>query len=352
MKAAGFVCVPLGSDGPDAKAKAISWNERWDRARAGQGVDTRKVWPRGSLGEGYDRFRHTDTWAQKKPRTREEWERCWPYIEPIFGDVDPSTLGLEHLDAFYAHPVNGLLAKFGVDLAHRVIKIWRALWRVVAAMGYCERDRDPSLALSRRTPSPRSATWTEGEAARLVKAAIRMGYTGLACVVAIAWDTQFAPGDIRKLTAADTTQKGGRITFQTTRNKTDKAVLRTLTRRTQRLLRAYLVSRPAEALPNAPLFRNRSGRAYSKDTLGDDFRAVREAVFPGDKRMLGHDFRRSGTVEAFAGDASPSAVSAKMGNSIDQSSELQRTYNPVNAASVRQADEARKVGRRRIREND
>lgn len=351
MKVAGFICVPLGPDGPEAKAKAIAWNERWDRARTGGDQSSVKAWPKGSLGEAYERFRRTDTWAQKAPRTREDWERGWRHIEPIFGDVSPSSLVLDHLDAFYAHPTGGLLARVGVSEAHRVIKIWRALWRVAAASGYCERDGDPSLGLSRRTPPPRSATWGEGEAVRLVKGAIRLGYVGLACVIAVAWDSQFAPADLRKLTPADMRDDRGRLMFSTTRKKTDAAVLGTLTRRTERLVRAYLASRPAKALPNAPLFRNRSGRAYSKDTLGDDFRAVRATVFPGDKRMLGHDFRRSGTVEAFTGGAEPSAVSAKMGNSIDQSSELQRTYYPVSRAAVALADEARKVGRRRIREN-
>jgi hypothetical protein len=37
---------------------------------------------------------------------------------------------------------------------------------------------------------------------------------------------------------------------------------------------------------DAPLFRNRSGLPYSKDTLGDDFREIRQIVFPGDKRQL------------------------------------------------------------------
>jgi len=351
MKAAGFVNVPLGPDGPDARGKALEWNDRWDRARLGLNKPAVKVWPRGALGEAWDRYRRTDTWGQKAERTREEWYRAWRHIEPIFGDVAPSTLTLEHLDAFYAHPEAGLLARLGVRESHRVIKVWRAFWRVAAASGYCERDADPSLAIRRRTPTPRSATWREGEAVRLVKGAIRMGYPGLASVIAVAWDTQFAPTDIRKLTPADMTVNRGSLAFAVARDKSGVAVIGTLTRRSERLIQAYLASRPAEALPNAPLFRNRSGRAYSKDTLGDDFRTVRAALMPGDTRMLGHDFRRSGTVEAFAGDASPASVSAKMGNSIDQSSELQRTYNPVNRASVALADKARKLGRRRIREN-
>jgi hypothetical protein len=36
----------------------------------------------------------------------------------------------------------------------------------------------------------------------------------------------------------------------------------------------------AELHPDAILFRNRSGNPYREDTLADDFRAVRQAVFP------------------------------------------------------------------------
>ena len=65
---------------------------------------------------------------------------------------------------------------------------------------------------------------------------------------------------------------------------------------------------------DAPIFRNRSGTPYSSDTLGDDFRDIRHLEFgPEEDRTLA-DFRRSGTQEAFAGDAKPADVSHAMGN--------------------------------------
>jgi len=78
---------------------------------------------------------------------------------------------------------------------------------------------------------------------------------------------------------------------------------------------------------------------------------VREAVSPGDKRRL-MDMRRSGAVEAGAGDVDPIALANKMANSIDKSGELQDTYLPRQVAVVRLADDARRRGRRRIRENE
>ena len=51
--------------------------------------------------------------------------------------------------------------------AHRVIKVWRALWKKMAVFGYCEADRDPSLVFVNSAPQPRQALWTEGEASGL-----------------------------------------------------------------------------------------------------------------------------------------------------------------------------------------
>ena len=91
--------------------------------------------------------------------TREDWERGWSHIAPIFGDLAPRTVTLEHVDAWY----HALKVMKSVSEAHRAMKIWRALWNVAAAMHYCSADEDPSLGIRRETPKGRSATWEEGE---------------------------------------------------------------------------------------------------------------------------------------------------------------------------------------------
>ena len=351
MRAQGFQSIRCGEDGPEAWAVAASMNDKWQRARRGLGeAMAAKGYPRGSLGEALQKYRLTQTWAGKAPRTREDWDRGWARIEPVFGDVAPATVDLAIIDLFYADPEVGLLARHGIREAHRVIKIWRALWRVAAALGYCERDHDPSLAIRRTTPKPRSAVWREGEIVRLAKGAIRAGYGGLACIIAVAWDTQLSPGDVRKLTPAHMGEESGRIIFRIDRSKTGAAALGTLSRRAEALVRRYLASFGAKPMPGAQLLRNRSGRPYSKDTLGDDFRAVRARVLPGDDRKL-LDMRRSGAVEASAGGVNMNDLAAKMANTINQSSELQRTYQPTDLAAVRNADAARRRGRGAIREN-
>ena len=75
-----------------------------------------------------------------------------------------------------------------------------------------------------------------------------------------------------------------------------------------RLLGAYLEKLGVVLTGESYIFRNRSDASYSKDTLGGDFGVVRAAEFgPLERRMLGH-FRRSGAVEAIAGDATRRAV--------------------------------------------
>jgi hypothetical protein len=344
MKRAGFASVPCGPDGPEAWAIAAAWNARWRDHRRG-GAAPR--WPTSSLGEAFEKFRRTDTWARKALKTRQEWEAMWRlHIAPYFGDHSPKSATLDRLDRWYAL----LLRDKGVREAHRAMKIWRALWRVVGAMKYCDPDQDPSIGIRRKTPTPRSAVWSEGEAVRLVKGAWRMAYHGLAALLAIAWDTQLAPIDCRRLTPAQMTRNGQRVTFAIGRAKTGVAALGTLGARTQRLLSAYIDGLGAEPMPDAPLLRNRSGGAYTKECLNKDFAKVRAGVFGKSETRKIMDMRRSGAVEAMAGQVDDAALAAKMANTIDQSRELQRTYIPVDPASVERADQARRRGRARLRD--
>jgi hypothetical protein len=369
MATLGFKMADCGEDGPHAWAIAHQWNARWDIARAkiakGETPESpakmERIFPAGSLGEAFARFRGTKTWLEKKPRTREDWLRGWKHIEPIFGDVDPKTVSLEDLDSWYA----ALLAAVGIREAHRAMKIWRALWRIAGTLKtarggkYCERDQDPSLGIRRKTPKPRNAIWFEGEAVRLVKRAWRMHFHGLAVALAVAWDSMLSPVDVRTLTPAQLRRDARGPLFTLDRTKTGAPAIATLSKRTARLLEGYLATLPT-LHPDAPIFRTRGHAAgpgrprppvpYTADTLGDDFRAVREAEFPGDTRQL-MDFRRSGSVEAEAGEADERALAKKMGNTIDRNRALRATYLPPNATVVRLTDEARVRGRRRLRDS-
>jgi hypothetical protein len=343
MRAEGFKPARCGLDGPTAWNIAAQWNERWQRHRQGRAQDQASKWPVGSIGEAFERLKKTDVWTAKKPRTREEWERAWSRISPVFGDLPPTSaeISLESLSRFRSFIANSVSSRE----AWRVIKIWRALWNVCASLQYCGNKKDPSLAISNSAPAPRSASWSEGETVILAKMAWRKEYHGLAVAIAFAWDTQFSPVDLRGLTMAGIRGQGADRHFPVDRAKSGRSALGTLSKRSLALLDAYLEKQPCEV---GAILRNRSGAVYSRFTMPDDFAVVREMCFSGDKRTLA-DMRRSGAIELQAGGAAPSATAAKMANSISSANAIHKTYQPVDLETVRQADAARRLGRQRIR---
>ena len=147
-------------------------------------------------------------------------------------------------------------------------------------------------------------------------------YRGLACFIAVCWDTQSSPVDARTLWG------------------TAQSAIGTLSTRTERLTTAYLSGLGADLHPDAVMFRNKSGNPYREDSLAHDFAAVRELAFLGDNRRL-MDMRRSGVVEAIARRCRPLALSAKLVTSIQQSNALHRTYAPVDIEAACSTDEAR-----------
>jgi hypothetical protein len=191
MRALGFASVPCGRDGPDAWVTAEEWNRRWDATRRGQAPspamaaadnlspersEELTVYPVRSLGEAFRRYRRIDEWARKAPRTREEWWRAWRRIKPVLSDCDPRTVTLEDVSAWR----KAIEDTLSLREAHRCVKIWRALWKVSAALGYCIRDADPSLGVRNTAAKGRSETWSEGEVVRLYKRAWRMAFPALA----------------------------------------------------------------------------------------------------------------------------------------------------------------------------
>lgn len=357
MRAAGFRGVPCGNDGPDAWKIAEEWNRRWQAAKRGETPMVRAenlspmqseeatIYPPKSIGEGFRRYRRTAEWAGKKPRTREDWWRAWRRIKPVFGDCDPKTVTLEDL-SLWRQAIEDTVS---LREAHRALKIWRALWKVLAALGYCMREADPSLGVRNRAAKGRSEVWTEGEAVRLFKRAWRMEYHGLAAVIAVSWSTMLSPGDVRALRASQLARGTDGTAFFTERGKTATPVGGTLSDRAIAALAAYLERLGLELHGEAYVFRSRSGQPYSKDTLGDDFRAVRAAEFDGLERRTLADFRRSGAVEAIAGGAGAEHLAHAMGNTLSASNALFATYVPVNKASIAAVMDARRKGRRKNR---
>jgi integrase len=358
MKAMGFQPVSLGLHGPEAKAIAYQWEARYQRARRGEDPTPGQFYPPDSVGDGFARFKRSNEWKRKPPRTKEDWERGWRMIEPVFGRDAPSTITFEHLDLWYSR----LCSLKGEGEAGRAMKTWRALYKVLASMKLCVAGQDPSLSIRKKAVAGRTETWREYEIVRLVKDAWRNGYCGLACIIAVAWDTGFSPVDARTLTPSQAVTSGQDMAFLIQRGKTGEPAIGTLSRRAQRLVEAYVRSMPYDLHDDAPIFRTkgyaptakggrpRNSVPYTKDSLVSDFADARKRVFGSDDKRRLMDARRSGAVEANAGGASVESLAAKMGNSIDENKKLQATYMPVNIAAVRAADDARRIGRKKLGE--
>ena len=97
-------------------------------------------------------------------------------------------------------------------VAHKTLRVWRAFWTIMLGMKVA-RTADPSRGIRNVAPAPRWQRWSEGEVVRLVKSAWRRGYCGLACITAVAWDTQFSPVDARTLAAGHRSIIGGKLVF-------------------------------------------------------------------------------------------------------------------------------------------
>jgi hypothetical protein len=350
MRACGFHLVPLGEE----------WNRKWQAVRRGEvppftdisnlsadEAEAVRRYPAGSIGAAFQRYVRTAEWSARALSARTKiWWPAWFRIRDMWGDVAPDSVTFEMISRWRA----ALEKKHGRGVAHKTIRVWRTFWKVMLAMKIA-RTADPSLGVRNRAPAPRWQRWTEGETVRLVKAAWREGYHGLACIIAVCWDTQFSPVDARTLADRHRAIIDGRLVFDRQvdgRAKTGRAAIGTVSKRTERLVSVYLSELGTALHPDAILFRNRSGAAYIEATLSHDFSAVRAIMFPEDKRRL-MDMRRSGVVEAIAGDAGPLGLSAKLANSIERSNALHKTYAPVDIEAVKNTDYARLRGRQKMR---
>ena len=365
MREQGFALRRLGKDEVAAKQAAIALNDEWDRYRRGERLQNKiVVYPKGSLGEAYHRamkLREEERKARgivwtNEQRSRDDWARAWRWLSPVFGDFDPVLVVAEDLLALR----NKVAQRVSESEAFRVIKVWRALWKRMGAMGYgIHADHDPSLAFSNRAPEPSQEVWPYRDVLRLVQRAWREKYYGLAAVIAVAWDSMLSPVDVRTLTPAQRARDEQGAVFFLDRAKTGRAAAGTLSRWSEAILDRYLAKLGVELHEATPIFWSRGGttgpkggrpwppRPYTKDRLGEDFRQIRTLVFgEGDERQL-QDMRRSGAVEAVRGGASAEKLSAKMANTLSESNRLHHTYVPADITPIREVDRARSEGRRK-----
>lgn len=360
----GFRPQALGPDNEATRRRAMALYERWLAVRTGRASvaptkgakATReeaclaKRYPHGSIGEAWQTYVRGGEWARKAASTRHKiwWEAWNKRIEPIFGDVRPDIVTMQDISDWRAK----IEAVSGADPAHKALKVWRAFWLVLQGLRYTQLT-DPSAKVVNREPPSRTQRYGHGEVMRLVKAAWRAGYRGMACIILVTYDTGFQPVDARTLRRRhlEVDPKTSRYVMNRSldgRAKTGVPVIGTLSKFGHHMISQYLDQGGLEHHPEAILFRMRRGGPYGESRLSNDFATIRAMVDPKDVRQL-RDMRRTGVMEVFTGADEGAAVlsSEKFGNTISHSNRLFKTYNPVDLEKVKLADEARAKGRRR-----
>lgn len=346
MRAHGFEPMALGPNGPEAQAKGLALYQSWLKAKAGEETKPAKVYPAGSLGAYYQLLRANKRfWRRRSVRTAEDYDRSWPRIEPHLGDKTITKITVHDCEDLLEH-----LEKTVSDTErYRTMKVLRKLL-ADAILRLRLNMASPALGVKNPQPAGRSAIWLGAEIPKLIAAAEteEVNQPGMAVAIRIAWDTLFSPVDIWNASYAHLKRDAGGWYLHRPRTKTAKEAFGALSNDTVKALLDYLDGLGLELTPGARLIRRPSRRAYtSKNYFAQDFRAVREAAFPGDKRQF-QDLRRSGNVEADAAGADKETMGEILANNIASSAFLDDTYTPPTVAKARQVQELRQQGRERL----
>lgn len=336
----GFVSMPLGLDGPEAREAA---RKRYQAYLVARGTAKRtSSWPKGSLGSFYDNSRHTAWWRRKSPRTREDYTRAWDIIlalRPLF----PTKLLTRIAPADWEDVQAAIEAARSVNERYRSVKAMRALFQYAEDGGKIAKS--PCKTLTNPQAPGRTQIWLGAEVDVLIRTAVREGYAGMSLALRLAWDTMFSPVDVWTLALDRVKRDRGGVYVERPRTKTSKRAFGDLSADTVHALIWYIAGLGVTLAPSAPIIRQRNGHAYrSKDTFGDDFRAVRVAAFKDDRRQF-LDLRRSASVEADLGGADAETRGELLANLLATSKFLEDTYTPATVAKARVVAKQRQAGR-------
>src|SRR5690606_26559707 len=98
----------------------------------------------------------------------------------------------------------------------------RALMEVAIAFKLIHEN--PTHRIANSAPAGRKEIWYAPEVKALIAKAKEMGYSGLSLAIAIAYDTQMQPVDVRRLTLAMKRRDENGVWFETKRGKTGRDV--------------------------------------------------------------------------------------------------------------------------------
>ena len=342
-RALGFSSIPCGPDGPAAWAKAETWNEKLDRCR--KNGENLAPYPDGSLSHWFSTWRTLEDFRSKKPATRTEYDTAWRHIEPRFGDTQIDLIKPADIATFHKH----LDETTSERVRWGTIRILRAI--LLAAQRHEILDRAPALLLKNHMPAPREALWFPQEIEALKAEALSCGMVSMSLAIQLLYETALSPADIRTLSLQMIAEDERGAFISRKRTKTSKTAAMPLSHDLWHAMQAYIKTLPFDLPEDAPILRRHNTHKAWKDApdFAKDFRRIREAVFPGDKRQA-RDVRRTVSFEADLGGARADERGDLLANAMGSDPTLEETYTPSNVIKARKTQKKRQKGQEIMRQ--
>lgn len=339
--------IPLGTDGPEAWTKAHSWYEAYQEALNPNNKKRLGGYPPGSLGAAYALWKASPDWLEKKPRTREEYERAWAdHIDPNFGRKLYTKITVSDSEAFHRR----LKRDLSKSDAHRTLKVWRAILHMLQKKNLL--TKAPIGAVTNPMPKGRGQFWLAWEVARLLRAARLLHrvteddrWLRAGLLVRLAWETAMSPPDCRTFRLAMLRKDRSGWYLERPRTKTGAEAKPPISDALADDLHAYATRDGRTPMPSAPLFSTSAGKEMDRFQMADLFAELRRVTFGKKEKRQFQDIRRSANLEADLGGASAEDRASVMANALDKNKALDAVYTPVTVARARKTLKAREAGR-------
>jgi len=205
--------------------------------------------------------------------------------------------------------------------AAKFVGVWRRLYNFAIDQEYV--SENPWNRMGIKKPGPRSVVWTSEQVKNVIDKALEMGYSDLARLVCLCYDSAQRPGDVYKLTRNNVKKDSSGYYLDFKQSKTGKHVQPTISPFTVQLLGIneewftwdlYLVSS--------------NNLEPCERTISEKFRNVKKVLGYGDIHI--RDLRRTAINEM--SDASDDAIMSASGHV---------NRNQLNTYSLRSRDKAR-----------
>jgi integrase len=212
-------------------------------------------------------------------------------------------------------------------------------------------DKAPALLLKNPMPAPREALWFPQEIEDLKSEAEGRGMVSMAIAIQLLYETALSPADVRSLSLNMIAEDARGAYVSRKRTKTSKTAAMPLSGDLWRFIREYIERLPYELADDAPILRRHNTHKPWQDApdFAKDFRRIREARFPDDKRQA-RDVRRTVSFEADLGGADASERGELLANAMGNNPTLEETYTPSNVIRARKTLEKRQAGQNIMRQ--